>query len=510
MSQHAAGVDLGSHSVKLVLGRIRMRSVEVVERREVVLERDEAGRVTEGGLRRALEEVTAGLAPWPQVVFSAIPADAVLLRTVEIPKVAGRRADAILRREIEDDIPIELDEAVVDHVDRSVPGRPLVRSLLAVATGEQVRDVLELLEGVRLDPAELGVGAAVYSDLARVTPPLASPDPVMVVDIGSRLTDMAVIEEGETVAMRTASIGGDDLTRAVAEHYRCSFEKAEEYKVLSAWHTLAGILEPVLSRIVPQIRQTMVAYASRTGTRIEQVLLCGASCQLEGIADVLGTMLQVPVSSLSEEMSPEVGETRESMRFLRATALAWRALSAPADQRFDLRKGPFVFRGQARATRRRWVRAVAAGLVLVFGWSFYSMARVSSLRARHAKQRERLAVLTEQYLGEPIDDFGRAEKMMKSARPVKNPMPKADAFDFISEMSRIIPDEIIHDVEQFEIKPGKVNIRGIVDTIAARDEVIARLEEYTECVTAISKGKTTQSPKDQRQKYSLDLETECP
>jgi hypothetical protein len=89
-------------------------------------------------------------------------------------------------------------------------------------------------------------------------------------------------------------------------------------------------------------------------------------------------------------------------------------------------------------------------------------------------------------------------------------MPKADAFDFVSEMSVIIPEEIIHDVEKLEIKPGKVQIRGIVDTIAARDEIITKLEEYEECVVAISKGKTTQSPKDNRQKYTLDLATECP
>ena len=34
-----------------------------------------------------------------------------------------------------------------------------------------------------------------------------------------------------------------------------------------------------------------------------------------------------------------------------------------------------------------------------------------------------------------------------------------------------------HDIDQLEIKPGKVQIRGIVDTIAARDEVIGRLED---------------------------------
>jgi hypothetical protein len=148
--------------------------------------------------------------------------------------------------------------------------------------------------------------------------------------------------------------------------------------------------------------------------------------------------------------------------------------------------------------------------VIVLGWSFYSLARYSSLKARQSRQRERLAELTSQYMGEEVRDFDVAEKMMLTAKPIKSPMPKADAFDFIDEMSRIIPEEIIHDIEELEIKPGKVQIRGIVDTIAARDEIIARLEEYTECVQAISKGKTTQSPKDNRQKYTLDLETECP
>jgi type IV pilus assembly protein PilM len=510
MAQLVAGVDIGSHSVKLVLGRVSMRSMKVVERREAPIERDASGEPAEGALGRAIGKLLDGLPGRPQLVFSALPADAVLLRTVEIPKVPARRAEAILRREIEDDLPIDLDEAVLDHIDSPVPGRPLVRCLVAVARTEDVREVLELLDAAGLDPAELGAGASVYTELSRISPQLASPDPVMIVDMGSRLTDMVIVESGQTVSMRTVSVGGDDLTRALIEHYRCTREKAEEYKTLSAWQDMAAVLEPAVQRIVPQIRQTMLSFAARTGRRVTQVLLAGGSALMPGLPERLSDTLQVPVALLCEELDAEAEESPQTMPFLRATALAWRTLSANPEQRLDLRRGPFVFRGQARATRRRWVRAVVAALVIVLGWSFYSLARISSLEARQAKQRERLVELTEQYLGEEIDDFDRAEKMMQSARPIKSPMPKADAFDIISEMSRIIPEEIIHDIDQLEIKPGKVQIRGIVDTISARDEVIARLEEYTECVTAISKGKTTKRPKDNRQKYTLDLETECP
>lgn len=510
MPQYAAGVDIGAHSVKLVLGRVHMRRVDVVESREIVLGRDENGNVVDGALRMALEEVASDLDHHPQVVFSALPADSVLLRTVEIPKVASRRSDAIILREIEDDLPVDLGEAVVDHIDHQVAGRPLLQSLVVVAPVEEVRDLLQLLDGVKLDPAELGAGAAVYSDLSNVTPLLASPDPVMVVDIGSRLTDMAVIESGEVMSMRTVSVAGDDITRALAQHYRCSFAQAEDYKHKSDWKTISSIASASMDKIGPQIRQTLLAFSARSGRKVARVLVCGGTSLLPGLDEHLAGILGVPVTPLWEEIEGDAGVSRESSPFLRAKALAWRAIAAPAEQRFDLRKGPFTFRGQARATRRRWVRAVAAALVLVVGWSFYSLARLSSLEARQAKQRERLAVLTEHYLGEEISDFDRAEKMMQSARPIKSPMPKADAFDIISEMSRIIPDEIVHDIDQLDIKPGKVKIRGIVDTIVARDEIIARLEEYTDCVTAISKGKTTQSPKDNRQKYTLDVETECP
>ncbi|MBW2260763.1 MAG: pilus assembly protein PilM [Deltaproteobacteria bacterium] len=510
MAQLVAGVDLGAHSVKLVLGSVTMRAVKVVERLEVRLELDAEGNPVEGALGRALEELSRGLSSRPQLVFSALPADAVLLRTVEIPKVASRRADAILRREIEDDLPINLDDAVLDHIDRPVPGRPMLRSLVAVARTEDVREVLDLLDGAKLDPAELGAGASVYSELARISPLLASADPVMIVDMGSRLTDMVIVENGETASMRTVSVGGDDITSVLAQHYRCSFEKAEEYKLLSAWQDMEAVLEPAVQRFVPQIKQTMLAFAARTGRKVTRVLLAGGAGLLPGLPEVLSSALQTPVALLCEELDAEAGETTQTMPFLRATALAWRAISAPAEQRLDLRKGPFVFRGQARATRRRWVRAAVAGLVIVLGWSFYSLARVSSLEAKQARQRQRLGELTELYLGDEITDFNRAEKMMLSARPIRSPMPKADAFDIISEMSRIIPEEIIHDIDLLEIKPGKVQIRGIVDTISARDEIIARLEEYTECVTAISKGKTTKRPKDSRQKYTLDLETECP
>lgn len=510
MAQFAAGVDVGGHSIKIVIGRMRMRRVEVVERHEIVIERDEQGHPVEGGVRQALGELMSRVKSRPTLVFSALPADDVLLRTVQVPRAGAKKADAVIGMQIEDDLPIDLDEAVVAHILRAARGAETMDALVAVARQETVREYLELLEEHGLDPAELGAGAAVYTDLSRVMPKLMDDEPELVLDIGCDRTDMLIIEGGEAVSMRTLLIGGADMTRALAAHYRTTFDRAEEYKLQAGWQNLAPVLEPVLARLVQPIRQTLSKHASRTGRRVVKIFTCGGTSLMDGLDQALEQSLGVPVVPLESENPDAAGKEQRDGPFLRAAALAHRSVSVQTDQRFDLRKGPFTYKGQARATRRRWVRAVIAALVLVIGWSFYSLARISSLNARQAAQEQRLAELSERYLGEPVTDFDRAEKLMQSVGPVKSPMPRADAFHFVSEMSRIIPEEIIHDVEKLEIKPGKVQIRGIVDTIAARDEIITRLEEYEECVVAISKGKTTQSPKDNRQKYTLDVETECP
>jgi type IV pilus assembly protein PilM len=336
MTQYAAGVDVGTCSVKVVLGKVHMRRVDVVDRREIPIDRDERGLPAAGALERALAEAVAGL-DRPGVAFSALAGDAVLVRTVEIPKVAARRAEAILRREIEDDVPLDVDEAIVDHVDAPTPGRPTVHSLVVTVTRDAVRQHLSLLEGAGLDPAEVGVGAAVYSELARVVPSLGGADPVLVVDIGSARTETAIVEGGLVVSMRAISVGGRDLTLALAEHYRCSFEKAEEYKRACGWMDMGGVLGPVLDRIVPQLRQTMGAFASRTGRKVWKVILCGGASAIDGLPELLAQSVGLPVGLLVDEMDPSQGESRTTAPFLRATALAFRALPSITEQRLDLR-----------------------------------------------------------------------------------------------------------------------------------------------------------------------------
>ncbi len=510
MAQFAAGLDVGAHSVKVVIGRVRMRSIEVIERLEVLIPRDADGRSPDDGVSIALSDIAARIKNRPGIVFSALPADAVLIRTASVPRAAARKSDAVIVGQIEDDLPLALDEAVVDHIIREVPGETMVSAIVAVAPRETVASYLALLDRARFDPAELGVGAAVYTDLGRVMPALVSPQPVLVLDMGCARTEMIVIEAGQAVSMRSVSIGGADLTKALVTHHRTSFEQAEIYKCASSYAAMAPVIGGTMDRLVQQIRQTLTGHVSRTGKRISTVLTCGGTSLMPGLDDALGAALGVAVAPLEKQNPMAAGPQSSDGPFLRAAALAHRVLPVSMHERLDLRKGPFAFKGQARATRRRWVRAVVALLVVIAGFSFYSMAQISSLRARQETQRERLAVLSSRFLGEEITDFDVAQKLMQSAKPVKSPMPKADAFDLVREMSVIIPEEIIHDVEELDIKPGKVQIRGIVDTIAARDEIIARLQEYEECVVAISKGKTTQSPKDNRQKYTLDLETECP
>ena len=515
MAQFAAGVDVGSGSVKIVLCRVRMRGVDVVARREAVIARDETGNLVPGGAAEALAAATADLPGWPGVCSAAIPGAAAIVRTVEVPRMQARKADPILVREIEDDLPIPLEEGILDHVDAPIPGRPqFMRSLVVVARMDRVKEHLDLLAGARLDPTELGIGGSVYASFSKHIEAAGGGSPVMVVDVGAAATDVAILDAGNIAWLRSISWGGDDVTRAIVARHRVTWARAEEYKVSGVW--LAEVMPPEIrdpvNALVSQVKQTILSHAARTGRHVSRILVSGGGGLLKGLAEALSVATGTPVSPLPEVLPAEEGggAAPDQMVFARALALARLAGGAAGASRLDFRKGPFAYSGQARVTRRRWVRAVLLCSVVVAGWLFYSLARLSSLESREEDQQERLAQLSDRYLGEEVDDFDLAAKLMQSARPVKSPMPPADAFVFLKELSERMPVEIVHDIEQLDIKPGKVQIKGVVDTIAARDLVIETLEGYEECVKAISKGKTTQSPKDNRQKYTLDLETACP
>jgi hypothetical protein len=138
-----------------------------------------------------------------------------------------------------------------------------------------------------------------------------------------------------------------------------------------------------------------------------------------------------------------------------------------------------------------------------------------------------------------VFDLTEVETRLGGERAKDDPMPDKDAFDIVVELSRRIPESVVHDVEMLEIKPKRTTIKGIFDAKVTTeteatttsefelDEVSApedagpvdiginpadlikeKLLEFNDCFTAIRVGKV--QAVGERRRYQMDIESKCP
>jgi len=338
---------------------------------------------------------------------------------------------------------------------------------------------------------------------------------VAILDLGHGSSELVIIEKGRTVFYRSILWGGRSITDTIRQQYNITFGHAEnikeEYGMLRAETVTApGSMEEKIitlcresvdSLILP-LRQSLMGYLAKTGKMPQKLFLCGGSAKLRGMAAHLKESLGVDAETVDEEDS-------QAARLVRARALMGETARTESHH-INLRKDELAYEGNMHVVRRRWIRAVAFVAVVIIGWFLYSMAQISSLEKVIDKQHSDLARITKEISGEEVDDFNKADLLLKKSAASKNPVPKQDVFDILDTMSRKIPDTVVHDVEELDIRSDRWRIRGIVDSISDRDKIYEALLDYKDCIKSISKGKTTLSVKDNRQKYNFDMEVLCP
>ena len=516
MAYLAAAVDIGSWSLKAALGKIGVKTVQILDLKEVRYKLDEKGLADPSEIERALEECFLAMPRKPEVVISAVSGRDIFSRTITVPKAAMKRIDQVAPLQVEDDLPVEIDEYIVDAAPLSETGDgKMVECVVAAARKEMLRSMIGLLTAKAADPAEITCGISIYPYVRTHTSGPNLVGPVGILDMGHLSSELVFLEGDRPQFFRSILWGGKNITEKIAAGLGITFSHAEsikeEYAALYADRPVdaGGMEDKILAQtrqavdsFVLDLRQSILSYTSQHGKFPQTLLLCGGCAKLRGIERYLGESLNVEAARIG-------GEDPGASPFVRVRTLAGDAVKTNR-QKLNFRKGELVFKGKASVAKKRWTRAVAAVAAIVIGWLLYSTAQIASLEKVIEKQHQRLGEITEQIIGEEVTDFSRAELLIKKSAASKNPVPKADAFDILTFMSKAIPEEVVHDVEELDIRSERWRIRGIVDSISDRDKVYEALIEYKDCIKTISRGKTTLSVKDSRQKYNFDMETTCP
>lgn len=220
----------------------------------------------------------------------ALPESQVYTKIIEMPQLSEKELSAALKYEMEQYIPLPLDQVKTDwQILGSSTGQNKATRILLVAASlplinkyEQIADELGLIPST-IETEMLSVHRALF-------PLVNTQSSNMIVHMGAATTNIAVVENGEIVMVFTVDKGGIAITRAISLDLGIDLTQADSYKKAyglskEAFEGKIGkSLFPILESILGDIRKTMLLYKEKNPNQpITQLILSGGSAQLPGV-----------------------------------------------------------------------------------------------------------------------------------------------------------------------------------------------------------------------------------
>jgi type IV pilus assembly protein PilM len=319
----AIGLDIGTSVVRAVELSFGRSGITLERFGQLVLPPDAVhdGQVVDGdAVAKALRKLwTATKLTHKQVVLG-VANQRVIVRQLELPWLARSELAASLPFQVQDLLPMPVDQAVLDFfpvedlTDSS--GARTLKGLLVAAARETVLANVRAAElaGLSVQAVDL-TPFAVLRSLGRQTG--AEVETEALIDIGARVTNIIVHSGGVPRFVRILLIGGQDVTDAVAEQLGVPLAQAEVLKQQAGRTGFEEGLQDVASSVaataqdfVTEVRGSLDYYAaSNPAAPIERLVVTGGGSRLDGILDRLAAATRLPVTAGDPMASVRIGDT---------------------------------------------------------------------------------------------------------------------------------------------------------------------------------------------------------
>ncbi len=319
----AIGLDIGTsvvRAVELSFGRAGL----TLERFGQVVLPD--GAVRDGEVVEPEQVVSCLRQLWSATGFShkkvvmGVANQRVIVRQLELPWTPREELRASLPFQVQDFLPIPIEQAVLDFFpleDITDPsGARTLRGLLVAAAQDTVLANVRCAERAGLTVSSVDLTSfAVLRSLGKQTGPDVETEAL--IDVGARITNVVVHSSGVPRFVRILLMGGQDVTDAVSERLGIPTGEAEALKQQVAQATsdedLAEVGRAVASTaqdFVDEIRGSLDYYAaSNPGVPVERIVLSGGGSQLDGLIDRLAGATRLPVIAGDPLVALRVGRT---------------------------------------------------------------------------------------------------------------------------------------------------------------------------------------------------------
>jgi len=243
-------------------------------------------------------------------IVMAIPIFSSFTSTIEMPEMAEKELSRAVEFEARKYIPIPSAEVVLDWKvidsgmikdgasDKPFKGK---RILLIAVPREVINKYIRIAESLNLKIKALELES--FSFARSLT--YKETEPVCVLDIGARATSFTIIDKGTVQMSHGLDIAGAEMTRILASNLGVAFNRAEDFKLTHGIDNVEDTtnkkeikeaLITLIDEILTESERMISSYYSKTGRKIEKLILNGGSAQMEGLKEYAEKRLNIKTS----------------------------------------------------------------------------------------------------------------------------------------------------------------------------------------------------------------------
>lgn len=334
-------LDIGQHSIQMVVGKPGMGSIDVKHAISLRTPKGcyEKGRITDmETLKNSIGTTLDSLKIRTKTALCVVESSEIITREVLLPAAEEEQIEKMLAFEIQQYMPIELDDYMVQSkvLEEVVEGGVAKSRVLVTAVPKDLsRTYYDLIKSLSLQPTVFDIESNALDKLIASNFLINGDDSikehsVAVLDIGYSHLNVIVFEKGHYKFNRFINQGSQSIDQNLVSFMDVSFDDAEKLKsdiahLNKEFELPDELLDPSepqaqKMRVLNIVRNTVDSwvddidrifkyYTTRgMGNSIEQIYLYGGSSRLKGLDEYLQDAFGIPTSCISSLTNVNIGQ----------------------------------------------------------------------------------------------------------------------------------------------------------------------------------------------------------
>ncbi|NBQ52924.1 MAG: hypothetical protein EBU49_05020 [Proteobacteria bacterium] len=483
--QKIIGLDIGSYSIKAVEIINTFKSYEIANFYETIIPiREDVD--PDVVVPSCMEQLFRENALDADRIITAMPGQYISSRILSFNFSDPRKIQAAVFSEVEDVVPFNLDEMIIDH---QILGTADSKTLALIVLTKKIflKTFLEHLQKIHIDPKLVDVDSLSFYNLG----PHLKLDPnevVGLVDIGHEKTSVCLIQGDVLRMFRSINMGGKFLTEFLARDLEIPYLQAQELKHATGRldfeadpaTALTGLERRAAERmtlginsLVKELGRTLYAFKTYEKAPVARLMISGGTSRISNLDKYLANRLEMDVSRLdlgatTLRMNPNLQS--HAAIIPQAVAIGLRSVGTSKKlSTINLRRGEFAYVQNYESLIK------AAGLASK-AVAFAVLLLLGSFGIKSVFYNRQISQLQQLYTKEIAAQFPDLKRRLKTENVLFSP-----ALMVLRLLSERIPNSVKVDITTFDfvLSPdggGKLRLKGETDGYASVATVIESLK----------------------------------